>query len=132
MAPEVLKKNYNQKCDIWSCGVILYMLLSGQIPFKGRTKQAILAQIQEGAYDLKGKEWEHISERAKNFVKKLMEYNPEDRYSAEQALADPWITEMVHEEKNSVLTEHALSNLRSYRVNLSLLLFPLIPILCKG
>ena len=115
MAPEVLKKDYNEKCDIWSCGVILYMLLSGEIPFKGRTKQAILSQIASGTYDFLGKEWDHVSQKAKNFVKKLMTFNPNDRLSAEEALMDSWITDTIKEEKDLVLAENALNGLRTYR-----------------
>lgn len=122
MAPEVLKKNYNQKCDIWSCGVILYILLSGQLPFKGKTKKAIMDQIIAGTYDFAGKEWSLVSEKAKNFVAKLMNYNPDERLSAEQALADPWILELTHNKKNEPddqMTLNALGNLKTYRVRFS-------------
>lgn len=117
MAPEVLKKNYNQKCDIWSCGVILYILLSGQLPFKGKTKQQILDQISRGQYDFEGEEWVLVSEKAKAFIRKLLTYDYNLRYSAEQALQDPWITTTIAEKKDVVVTLAALNNLRTYRVS---------------
>jgi len=52
MAPEVLRRNYNEKCDIWSCGVILYILLSGTPPFNGRTDAEIQKSILNGKYSL--------------------------------------------------------------------------------
>lgn len=121
MAPEVLKKNYDQKCDIWSCGVILFILLSGGLPFKGKTKQAILDQIMAGTYSLEGKEWTEISLEAKSFVKRLLTYEPAERYSAEEALNDPWLHEMVKEENDRPLMTSALNNLRTFRVALYLL-----------
>ena len=50
IAPEVIKKNYDEKCDIWSLGIILYMMLSGIPPFNGRTDKAIFDKIEKGKY----------------------------------------------------------------------------------
>ena len=97
--------------------MILYILLSGQLPFKGKTKKAILDQIASGTYDFEGKEWQNISEDAKNYVSKLLTFDPAKRYSAEQALEDPWIIAAARDDKyNTALTANALENLRTYRV----------------
>ncbi len=55
IAPEVLRQDYNEKCDIWSCGVILYILLSGRPPFNGVTDKEILEKVKQGNYSMNGK-----------------------------------------------------------------------------
>jgi calcium-dependent protein kinase len=56
IAPEVLKKSYNEKCDIWSCGVILFILLSGSPPFNGSNDNAIMQKVKAGKYSMTGKD----------------------------------------------------------------------------
>mmetsp|Transcript_46180 Transcript_46180/g.53468 ORF Transcript_46180/g.53468 Transcript_46180/m.53468 type:complete len:511 (+) Transcript_46180:33-1565(+) len=120
MAPEVLNKNYNEKCDLWSCGVILYILLSGELPFKGKTKDAILKKIQLGQYTTEGPIWEKISAEGKSFLKKLMMFDPKARYSAEKALQDPWITKAHERLENNLIQREALENIRTYRATTKL------------
>jgi len=57
IAPEVLKKKYTEKCDLWSCGVILYVLLCGHPPFEGKDDKEILEKVKIAKYDLSGSEW---------------------------------------------------------------------------
>jgi calcium-dependent protein kinase len=72
IAPEVLHKNYNEKCDIWSVGVILYILLCGRAPFTGHNHNEILSKIKIGNYDLKRKPFDSISIEAKDLIKKML------------------------------------------------------------
>jgi calcium-dependent protein kinase len=72
IAPEVLNGNYNEKCDIWSCGVILYILLSGTPPFSGRNENEIFDAIQLGYVSFHGVEWKNVSADAKLLIKKLL------------------------------------------------------------
>ena len=67
IAPEVLNKCYNEKCDIWSAGVVLYVMLTGNFPFVGKTSQKLFESIKTGKYKNTGKEWEAISKEAKDF-----------------------------------------------------------------
>ena len=53
MAPEVIKENYTEQCDLWSCGVIMYLLLSGEFPFNGSSSQQITAHVLNGKFNLK-------------------------------------------------------------------------------
>ena len=83
IAPEVIKKNYNYKCDIWSCGVITYILLSGQPPFNGNSDPEIMNKIKEGVFHFSDQIWKSISSNCKDFIRKLLTYNPDDRPTAE-------------------------------------------------
>lgn len=79
IAPEVLKRKYDEKCDIWSCGVILYILLCGYPPFAGKTDEKIMERVQKGVYSFDHEEWEEISKEAKEFIKKMLTYDPSKR-----------------------------------------------------
>ena len=90
IAPEVLQNGYNEKCDLWSCGIILYILLSGAPPFYGKNEKEIFNKILTGNLSFKNKIWNTISEEAKSLVKKLLEIDPEKRISAKDALKEKW------------------------------------------
>jgi calcium-dependent protein kinase len=91
IAPEVLKRNYNEKCDVWSCGIILYILLVGYPPFSGVNTTDLLNNVAKGDYSLKSKEWKKVSKEAKDLVRLMLEINPSNRISAEESLNHPWI-----------------------------------------
>ncbi|KAH7675471.1 Non-specific serine/threonine protein kinase protein [Dioscorea alata] len=91
MAPEVLKRNYGPEIDIWSAGVILYILLSGVPPFWAETEQGVAQAILRGRIDFEKDPWPHVSENAKSLVKQMLEPNPKLRLTAEQVLEHPWL-----------------------------------------
>ncbi|CAD8199555.1 unnamed protein product [Paramecium pentaurelia] len=117
IAPEVLERKYDEKCDVWSCGVILYILLCGLPPFNGETEQEILESVREGDLTFEGEEWSQVSYEAKLLIKKMLERDPKRRISAEQAQRDPWITTYVKKtEMNLTQLTEVLNNLRTFRV----------------
>jgi len=91
MAPEVLKNNYTSKADVWSIGVLTYMLLSSQMPFYGRKRREITKKISKSTYDFKGRRWAAISSQAKDFVKELLKQDPSERPTAEEARKSLWV-----------------------------------------
>ena len=76
IAPEVLQSEYNEKCDVWSVGVILYILLSGRPPFDGSDDREIVKNVKIGNYSFSGSEWKNISREAIDFIKKMLTYDP--------------------------------------------------------
>ncbi|XP_073015142.1 calcium-dependent protein kinase 10-like [Primulina eburnea] len=91
MAPEVLKRNYGPEVDIWSAGVILYILLCGVPPFWAETEQGVALAILRGAIDFKREPWSQVSESAKSLVRQMLEPDPQKRLTAQQVLEHPWI-----------------------------------------
>ena len=85
-SPEVLLGNYNKTCDIWSCGVIMYYLLSGHFPFEGVTEQQITNKIMEAKFEFDVEHFNNISEEAKDLISKCLKYQPNKRISIHQVL----------------------------------------------
>ena len=86
-SPEVLKNNYDFKCDIWSCGVTMFILLTGDIPFKGNNEEEIMKSILNDRLDFENNiKLKNISDDAKDLIKKCFIYNSNKRISAKEAL----------------------------------------------
>ena len=90
IAPEVLLKKYNEKCDLWSCGVILYFLVVGSLPFKGKTNEETLKKINEAKYIFPARFKQESSPEIKNLIDACLEKDPAKRISAKDALNHPW------------------------------------------
>ena len=89
IAPEVLEQKYTEKCDIWSCGVLLFLLLSGQLPFIGQDEKEIFAKIKNSKYEMNGEIWKNISDEAKDLISHMLVREPK-RFTAKEVLAHPW------------------------------------------
>ena len=114
IAPEVLKGNYDEKCDIWSVGVILYILLSGKPPFDGKDDEEITAKVKKGVWTMNDKIWENVSGDAKNLIKQMLNVDVAQRLSAKQALQNPWFKNAPDNEVNIDLMKESLKNLLNF------------------
>ena len=112
IAPEVLKGNYGLECDVWYCGVILYILLVGYPPFDGKNTNEIFQNITKGYYKINGEDWDNVSDDAKNLLNQLLEKNPSQRISAADALKHPFIIKnsTIKKNENSAFNKISLKN----------------------
>jgi calcium-dependent protein kinase len=115
IAPEVLSMNYTEKCDVWSCGVILFILLSGAPPFGGQTDEDILRRVKTGKFSFAHESWRTISEAAKSLIRKMLTMDPRQRISAQECLDDEWIRTFCTQQ---AVTTHSvvfsLNNLKAF------------------
>jgi serine/threonine protein kinase len=117
-APEVLKRkntvkglgSYGTAADMWSLGVVLFILLSGAFPFDDDN---LLEQIQNAHYSLAGAEWSSISDTAKHFVRSMMTLRPDQRLTVEQALEHPWMKNEPFPERTKSLMQFVSHGLRA-------------------
>lgn len=115
IAPEVLKGEYDEKCDVWSIGAITYIMLSGSPPFNGKSDIDIFDEIIQNPLVFPQKNWEKISNDAISFITHCMEKEPIKRYSAIEALKDPWFKYMLdNQHKEKYLNPNILNNLKNF------------------
>ncbi|KAB1200733.1 Calcium-dependent protein kinase isoform 2 [Morella rubra] len=114
VAPEVLQRSYGKEIDIWSAGVILYILLSGVPPFWAESESGIFVAILEGQIDFESQPWPLISESAKDLVRKMLTQDPKKRISSAQVLEHPWIRE-DGEASDTPLDSAVLSRMKQFR-----------------
>lgn len=82
MAPEVLKQSYGKECDVWSLGVILFIMLSGYPPFGGDDEREIFYNTNNQPLEFSLDEWKNVSADAKNLISKMLDKNPKTRITA--------------------------------------------------
>ena len=118
ISPDVLKENYTEKCDIWSCGIILYSLLLGHPPFKGKNMKEIFKKILAYEISFDNKIFHSITDSALDLIKKMIEFDSDKRISAEEALKHPFI---LLSDSNSLIDEKTandiLNNIKNFYVN---------------
>ena len=93
MSPEVIRGNYDKRADLWSLGVVTYVLLSGTQPFKAKNFDLLQEKILTTDYEFDADRWKGISKNAKRFIEALIEPDVDLRLTCEQALNHPWIQE---------------------------------------
>lgn len=119
IAPEVLENNQNEISDIWSCGVVMYILLSGRMPFSGENDQEILQEVKKGKFSLEISEFNFVSNEALDLIKGLMAYNPKERFSAKNSLRHPWfkLNNLSLDLKEFPKAKEVLENLLNFNAN---------------
>jgi len=105
VAPEVLENRpaYDISCDMWSVGVIVFILLGGYYPFRGSSDVEVLKNVRYGIYDFKPRFWKGVSDEAKSLVRAMMTVNPDERITAEAALNRDWISADHSELSNNLM-----------------------------
>jgi calcium-dependent protein kinase len=98
IAPEILRANYNLKCDIWAIGVMMFVIITSSYPFNGSTNQEVFGKIIEGNYKLDQEVWKNYSKDAKNFLICLLESDVELRPSAKEAKEDVWLHSKIRKD----------------------------------
>ncbi|KAF8398387.1 hypothetical protein HHK36_017314 [Tetracentron sinense] len=115
MAPEVLKRNYGQEVDVWSAGVILYILLCGVPPFWAETEQGVAQAIIRSVIDFKRDPWPKVSDNAKDLVKRMLDPDPKQRLTAQEVLDHPWL-QNAKKAPNVPLGETVRARLKQFSV----------------
>jgi len=115
VAPQVLAGKYDQMSDLWSCGVIMYVMLCGYPPFFGETDAEVLSKVRLGNFSFNVADWKNVSEDGKNLIRMMLKMNPRDRYTAEQALNHEWIKNKAPKAANVSLQSNFVDNLRGFR-----------------
>lgn len=90
VAPEVLMTNHGPSCDVWSVGVLMYIMLSGYLPFTGQSPNQVFAKIIKGKLSFDQPEWNNYSEESQDLIRSMLKVDIDERISAEDALKHPW------------------------------------------
>ena len=114
-SPEVVDNLYDEKCDEWSCGVLMYILLCGQPPFYGDTEEEIFEKIKKCEYDFKHPAFKKVSKNCKDLIRKLLEPKKQYRIKASEALKHPFFTESF--DPNTAMTENKDLNMLNQFIN---------------
>jgi calcium-dependent protein kinase len=120
VAPEVLAGKYDEKCDIWSLGVIFYILFCGSPPFYShyegkRGDEDIFKKIRKAKFTFEDSEWKHVSPHARKFVSDLLVLDVRKRPTAFEALEHPWVVEHMPKMKQVNLSSEAMGSMKGFR-----------------
>lgn len=89
VAPEVLEGGYTQTVDVWSVGILIYLMLAGTPPFDGASGREVIKKVRAGQYSLSGGIWDEVGDGAKDLISRMLAPQ-EKRITAAEAFAHPW------------------------------------------
>jgi calcium-dependent protein kinase len=115
VAPQVLQGKYDQSADLWSLGVIMYVVLCGYPPFYGDNDGEVLTKVKLGNFSFNAQDWKNVSDDAKQLIRMLLKMNPRDRYTAEQALNHVWVKNKAPKANDVPLQANMVDKLRGFR-----------------
>ena len=117
IAPEVLRGGYNEKCDIWSCGIILYVLLTGKAPYPGKDNPTILRSVRTSPLRVNPEDHPDLSKEALDLLQQMLELDYTQRISATEALLHPWVQNSRKFIKDSHNLSKTLRDLSNFTTN---------------
>jgi len=121
VAPEIIRRDvYDESADMWSMGVIIYCLLSGKMPFSGRRSLDLFRAIISGEFNFDDDAWGQVSDDAKDLICKLLVTNPDERYTASEALNSAWFSNTNRTLLSNNQLPKAQSNMRTFNARLKL------------
>ena len=114
-SPEVVDNLYDERCDEWSCGVLMYILLCGEAPFTGDTEEEIFDKVKKCEYNFSNPAFKKVSKNCKDLIRRLLEPKKQYRITARDALRHPFFTESF--DPNSAMTENTDLNYLKHIIN---------------
>mmetsp|Transcript_32536 Transcript_32536/g.56254 ORF Transcript_32536/g.56254 Transcript_32536/m.56254 type:complete len:621 (+) Transcript_32536:773-2635(+) len=120
VAPEVVDgKCYNEKCDLWSAGIIMFIMLTGKPPYAGSNERQILDNVRRAPFNPANFQFQGISSEAIDLIVKLLKVDTRDRISAKEAVIHPWI-QLYRSHASTIELSNAISNLRGFNATYKL------------
>lgn len=118
VAPEIIQGGkavytYGKECDLWSCGVILFILLGGYPPFYDESEPRLFQKIRKGVYSFNDPVWKPVSESAKDLIRKLLEVDASRRLTVQDVLQHPWMTQEEEKDNDKKTMLQTMSKMRS-------------------
>ena len=115
VSPEVLNGEYDEKSDVWSIGVMLFIMLGGRPPFEGDSEKEIYKKIKKGKYYMDLNSWKDVSDEAIDLVRRLLKFDPNKRITCANALEHRWIKDWLENDSNTHITLSGMESLRDFR-----------------
>lgn len=112
--PEMIDGKYNEACDEWACGVVMYILFSGEFPFTAESDEELFAMILKGDINLTDAIWRDVSQDAKDLIGKLAAKKVEYRSKASEAVLHPWLQETGLNNQSVALSKENIQNMRAF------------------
>lgn len=110
-----MRGNYDARCDVWSCGVILYILLTGIPPFNGRNDREILDRVRKGRFNMNRRQFKQVSAAGKDLIKKMLTYDYTKRPTAAECYKHKWFKK-EHASEKKKLDPQTLNNFKKFHV----------------